>query len=161
MCQFPRPRQTFTTHIRTCRYMRQDFDSHFVTVKMPWVTRGTQVGNHNPYRSIGANVIHIPIWIKWIRCVSLVGQKQNRVVVVGAESRFVDCPDKVSSCIDRYINGHVDCSLSSHHSRKVQYCRPGQSNYCQAPQLCWRARSRWWRERGAGWLAPYIHHWTS
>ena len=40
---------------------------------MPRMARGTQIGDHDPDRSIGANVIHIPVWVEWVGCVTLVG----------------------------------------------------------------------------------------
>lgn len=50
-------------------------------------------------RSVGADVVDVPLWIVRIRCIARRGQEQKRIIEVATIGRVVHVPDKVASGI--------------------------------------------------------------
>ena len=62
---------------------------------------------------IVAKIVYVPLGVIRVRCVAQIGQEEERIVVVGAERRFVHVPEQVAGgvCMDGDSNlcGRCGC----------------------------------------------------
>lgn len=67
-------------------------DVEIVPVQMHRMRSAAEIFDEDPDAVVGAEVVHVPLGIKGIRGVSLVGQQENRIVHVPAEALTVHQP---------------------------------------------------------------------
>ena len=67
------------------------------------------VGNHHPDGGVGTHIIDVPWQVHCIIFIAGLGQQEKRVVVVAFEYRIIDCPNEMTSGVDRNIDAHLDC----------------------------------------------------
>ena len=67
------------------------------------------IRNHHPDCSIGSHVKNIALQVHYVICIAGLSQQEKRVGIVASESRIVDCPDEVTSGVDRNVHAHLDC----------------------------------------------------
>lgn len=97
---------------------------------MPWVTGWSFISNDHADRAAGANVVNVVLWIIRIRYVALLGVKQQWVVVVTAERRIVDSPDKMTSGIDFEVDFHVNRRSGSGYTHRLRWSNAGKGIVC-------------------------------
>ena len=71
------------------------------------------VGDDYADRATFANVVNVVLRIERIGYITLLGVKQERVVVVAAEGRIVDSPDEMSGRIYLEVDFHMNCCSRS------------------------------------------------
>lgn len=79
---------------------------HFVSVKMPRMTRWRFVIQNNAHGTIRAKVVNVQL--RLVRLLPCLGKEQQRVTKVTAIGRVIHCPNQMSGGIDNKIDFHFN-----------------------------------------------------